>query len=1167
MRVQFRFRFGLGLAVLGTTWTGSVPAAEEVGRQPLPNGLQCVQQSAAGAGGVVRFDTAVQNPTDRAQPLGEVRLRQRTLDVDLGLEGGRYQRLTYRRDTWYGSTYWTGPNWTRVGKDWHHPGEQTPSVRRFRVPRDGRVTIAGRVFKLHQSGDGIRAAIRHNDREVWHAEIDGADGQGVEPNLTLDVRQGDALRFVVHKRGQIFCDTTGWDPQIRYADGESFTASTAFAAEKQGAGGWWYEMEADAAATAGWPQVYAFARDAALVVRAVRIDQPVEWSEREAFPLVVIANAKDSGGIALATTDDQPWSIRVSLDSEGQAAVVLAVRPPAAASVAAGQNAALPPVWEGVYQGSWIKGLGTLLHGHDEPSGGPALTGLQKRVAAWLPGPPLTLDLWAMIQADWRRQDGIDDTVASLTRAVEQQRQADQRLLADQQADYGSAHLAPESHELERLAAGLRADAAVAEVRTQWLALRALKRRMMLAHPLLDFGPLLICQRVPPSWSHLVAQYFGWRQRPGGGLYVLDQPGRTLAVRDILRGQLPPGNILEPRLSYDGQRILFSFVPCSSDVPDPARLPVNEQGDESRYFHLYEVRVDGTGLRQLTHGTYDDMMGEYLPDGDLVFCSTRRKGYSRCFGPEYSYRWHSYTLHRMDADGDNIRTLSYNDVSEWFPAVLPNGLILHARWDYIDRDAVTHQNLWAVRPDGTNPIAVWGNATPKPHCSFQAKPIPGSHKLVFIAAAHHAITAGPLCVVDPTVDPNSQDAVRRLTPGPFPESEAGEIPEYYEAPWPLSEKLFLVAYSADRLRFQGEHMHNPNPDNALGVYVLDAAGNRELLYRDPDISSTNPTPLRPRPRPAVLPSLLAAGPAGTERGPKSALPSVPGAEPPPQGELIVSDVYQGLGAVPRGTIKHLRVIQIFPKTTWIANQPRMGIAGEENGRAILGTVPVEADGSARFLAPAGKPLLFQALDADGLAYQTMRSLTYLQPGERIACIGCHEHRMQAPPPASTLALRRPPSLLEPGELGGRPFSFVEMVQPVLDQRCVKCHGGEKTEGGVDLTGTPHNGYTRSYWALCQTPPPEKAGAKPNRPEAWVPCFPQRNQLQLTPPGGAYGARGSRLLQLLRAGPGHYDVQLTPRDLERLGAWIDCNALFYGVYDPAEQAKQLRGEPVALPEIQ
>ncbi|MBM4085989.1 MAG: hypothetical protein FJ272_14480, partial [Planctomycetes bacterium] len=323
--------------------------------------------------------------------------------------------------------------------------------------------------------------------------------------------------------------------------------------------------------------------------------------------------------------------------------------------------------------------------------------------------------------------------------------------------------------------------------RRLYLHTRLLKRDIALSNPLLSAGggcdKLLFCKRVPTSYSHLVMQYYGWRARPGGGLFALEQPGVSLAARDILRDQLPPGNVLEPRLSYDARRIVFSYVRCPDGPLKPGDLSVNEEGPDEAYYHIYEVNVDGTGLRQLTSGPYDDLMPTYLPDGGIAFCSTRRRGYSRCFGPQFSKRWDSYTVHRMDRDGVNIRPLSFNDVSEWFPAVSNSGHILYARWDYIDRDAVTHQNLWAMRPDGSNPVAVWGNASPKPHCLFQAKPIPGSQKIVFTASAHHSITGGPICILDPTVDSNSLDAVARITPGPFPEAE-GRPTEYYDSPWP-----------------------------------------------------------------------------------------------------------------------------------------------------------------------------------------------------------------------------------------------------------------------------------------------------------------------------------------------------------------------------------------------
>ena len=848
-----------------------------------------------------------------------------------------YANLAYRNETWYGSTFWSGPDWTRVGKDWQQPGEQTPSVRAFQSPRDGRLTVVGRVYKAHADGDGVRLAIRHGDQTVWRA---------------LMVRQ----------------DEPGWP----YRKGMTFQE---------------------------------------------------------------------------------------------------------------------------------------------------------------------------MIEGDWRREDRLTETPQSYAAAGQRQLGLARQLLGDLRAGPRDADrlLDEENKQLKRLSnAAAAGDGSLESSKRFYLEVRRLKRRIALANPLLHFDKLLFCKRVPTSYSHMVMQYFGWRARPGGGLFVLENPGHSLACRDILDGRLADGNVLEPRLSYDATRIVFSLVRCSGKSPNPGRLTNDVDED---FYHIWEVNVDGSGLRQLTFGPYDDLMPTYLPDGGIAFCSTRRRGYARCFGGQFSPRWHVYTLHRMDADGKNLHVLSFHDTNEWFPSVSHDGSILYARWDYIDRDAVTHQNLWTTRPDGTNPMAVWGNASPTPHCSFQAQPIPGSQKVIFTASAHHSITGGSIVIVDPAVSDNSQAAITRVTPGiPFPEAEGRQIREYYASPWPLSEKYYLVSYSPVPLVWEP----GANAANALGIYLLDVFGNRELIYRDLEIGSDSPCPLVPRAAPPALPSLLS-----------------PGA--PPAGAMVLADVYQGLGNAPRGIIKQLRIVQIFPKTTPVANSPPIGIAGEENGRAILGTVPVEPDGSAYFTVPAGKGLLFQALDQDGFAYQTMRSLTYVQPGERTTCIGCHENRRSTPVAKDVLALLRAPSPIEPGELGGEPFSYVRVVQPVLDKHCVSCHGSERTKGGLDLRGTPHQGFTQSYWALCGDGHLSKGAAMHRPAEPLVPRFAMRNQIQVTPPGGRYGARESRLMKLLVAG--HENVRLSPAELRRLAAWIDLNAIFYGVNRPEDQRRQLRGETVAMPEIQ
>jgi hypothetical protein len=1045
---------------------------------------------------------------------------------------GRYQPLKWRNDKWHGSTYYAGPDWTRVGKDWHHPGVNTPSVRCFTAPNGGTVTVTGRIYKADTNkggDDGVTLMVRHNAQTIWTARIAGNDAKGVEPKLNLKVAKGDTIRFIVHKYGRIFYDTTHWDPLITYASGKIHQASKGFATSKTVKSPWSYEMQLDAGGKMNIPRVHAFGGDLGLLNAAPLPGTPVTLSREKGYlPGFIITDGADASGVAFAVSPRSHWQFDIARTKSGRLDVTLIMegvkrKLEPGGSIGAGKVLMAP------YKGSPLTGmkrLETLLAaGSDANSSFLAAHARMTGVTTGLADRP-ELQLWTMVQLDWRQQDG-KDLKAAAAKHIAQTR----KLLADVRSSRPKTFLAAEAERLDKL------------TENDYLQIRWLKRRIALANPLMDFGPLLFCKRAPTSYSHLVMQYFGWRARPGGGLFVLKNPGKSMAVRDILDGKFEGGNVLAPRLDYDAKKIVFSYVDCQTKLQN-----------DLRSYDIYEAAIDpktafesGAGkLTQLTSGPHEDLMPTYLPDGGIAFSSTRRRGYSRCFGGQFGTKWHVYTIHRMDSSGKNITTLSFHDTNEWFPAVANDGRILYSRWDYIDRDAVTHQNLWSMRPDGTGPMALWGNATPKPHCTFQIQPIPNSRKIVFTASAHHSITAGSIVVVDPTLGRDGMEALTRITPEVrFPEAETRNIKEYYAAPWPLSEKYFIAAYSPRPLVWEPD----ANPANALGLYLIDAFGNRELIYRDPNISSTSPCPLRSRKRPQVVTGNL----------PKN---------PPPVGEVMMRDVYRGLGDIKRGTVKHLRIVQILPKTTNLNDRPAVGLAQEENARAILGTVPVESDGSARFIVSARIPILFQALDADGLAVQTMRSLTYLQPGESVSCIGCHEPFESVPATGRTIAMNRKASKIDPGKLGGQTFSFMRVVQPVLDKHCIKCHPGDKAKKNIDLTSAPLRGFTKSYISLCADRNFWGAGTNPkNAKEALVPRFGARNVVQITPPGGMYGSPGSRLIKLLRDPKGHYKVKLSSDNIRRIAAWIDCNAIFYGVYDPKAQARQLKGLDVPMPEIQ
>jgi len=329
-------------------------------------------------------------------------------------------------------------------------------------------------------------------------------------------------------------------------------------------------------------------------------------------------------------------------------------------------------------------------------------------------------------------------------------------------------------------------------------------------------------------------------------------------------------------------------------------------------------------------------------------------------------------------------------------------------------------------------------------------------------------------------------------------------------------------------------------DTETGLYYFDRFGNMELLYRQEGISSMYPDPLDGRPMPPIIPGTL-----NEDLG--------------DEGEFLLSNVRESHFPLPeKRRIVALRVFQVFPKSrTHVANEPRIGHANAESARMLLGTVPVEADGSAYFRAPARKPLYFQAIDETGRAVQSMRSVTYLQPGERRGCVGCHEHRQQVTSARNTrpLAMRRAPSRIEPGPAGTRPFSFPQLVQTLLDRHCVRCHDGSigPDKSPIVLTSEPAGSFTRSYESL-------KPFVK------WYEWGGASIEPIVTRPG-RIGADVSSLTEII-ADPLHAKhVRLSRAEMQRLYIWLDGNVPFYGLYGAEEQLAQKSGRMVAPPALQ
>ena len=699
--------------------------------------------------------------------------------------------------------------------------------------------------------------------------------------------------------------------------------------------------------------------------------------------------------------------------------------------------------------------------------------------------------------------------------------------------------------------AGLRRqaeDRAGAASDALYLEARRAKRQLFFRDPqLAPLERVLFAKRHPLQPSHNYSEHLDSLFASGGGICVLSVPRDAEGRLDPARAELETlfdgsaGIVRHPVSDFDAQTIYFAYRPDKPEV----------EGWQP-YWHLMTMHADDTGLRRLTDGPFHDFDPVPLPDGGLGFMSTRCHSRFLCWEPQ------AYVLHRMQPDGTGLRRLSFANISEWDPAIMRDGRILWTRSEYLDKGADFGHTLWAIHPDGAHPEMIFGNDTPYGY--GHAREVPGSRELVCTLISH-GDHQGPIALIDPAKGRYDTAAITSITPDTRPQYQMDRShQETFRDPEPVSRDHFLVS-------------HNPGRGSHWGLYVIDRFGNRELLYLDPEISSKNPSPLRARPRPPVLPE--ARDPVLAQQG---------------LGQFAVQDVYEGLGTnVARGRAKYLQVSREMPAPLeklasgeyrnshagfqdfyatpiHLVNGPsrsyvtrtanalqahafRAGSAApaedgkatitENNGwpsyvaKAILGTVRIAEDGSANFTAPAGEVLYFQLLDADFNELQRMRSVVQLQPGEQRSCIGCHDARSTAPPQQAAQAFSQPVQSLEPPPWGAEAFDYERMVQPVLNQRCVRCHD-TKSDAKLDLRGTHDaNRIPVSYRSLVEG--------------GWVHYFDwSYGSRHFKADPLSFGTLRSRLFPALLKEQ-HKTVALKPEEMRALKAWIDLNCPLWPDY--------------------
>ena len=764
--------------------------------------------------------------------------------------------------------------------------------------------------------------------------------------------------------------------------------------------------------------------------------------------------------------------------------------------------------------------------------------GFSGRVSELAKGTKTAADLAAVRTLYYRSRD-VDELIGHWRDAkIESLRLAVEDLARTQGAGYpkGPEYLARIAELQKAFAAARSTDGRIVDAEGFAAAARdfeGLQAEALLANPLLDFDRILLVKRkdarslkpLPPlrmpfpndaigHLNGLPTNFQGTgalRQipfdneiaalspvRPDGRITTLYRPENRAYVGEI-------------KMHFDAGRLLFSSI-----------------GSHNR-FQIFEIGVDGQGLRQVTRGDESDIDNYdacYLPDGRVIF------GSSSCFQSVPCERRldEVTTLHVMNRDGTGVRRLCFDQDHNFYPTMMSDGRVLYTRWEYTDIAHAFSARLFTMNPDGTQQRAFYASSGYWPNRIFYAKPVPGDDsRFVGVISGHHGTArAGELVLFDLGKGRRQAQGVVQRIPGRGQSVEPamvdglvdGSWPKFLH-PYPLSDKHFLVSCQ-------------PTKDSRWGIYLVDVFDNMVLLHEEDGYVLFEPVPVRKTPRPRVIPDRVNLASR--------------------EGTVYLSDIYvgDGLKGIPRGTVKKLRLFTYhfnYYGTSGIEDY--IGMDGPWDIRRVLGTVPVAEDGSAYFTVPANTPISVQPLDSEGKALQLMRSWFTAMPGESVSCVGCHEDANSTPSVRRPGALARAPSQVTPWRGPTRGFGWDREVQGALDKHCVGCHNGQQHAGGkippdlrraeprvLPLSDAP---FPPSFYALRR--------------------FVRSPGLEGNPqllPAADYHADTNPLVQMLRKG--HHNVQLDEEAWDRLVTWIDLNTPAYGTWLEIPTA---RGNAAAL----
>lgn len=648
--------------------------------------------------------------------------------------------------------------------------------------------------------------------------------------------------------------------------------------------------------------------------------------------------------------------------------------------------------------------------------------------------------------------------------------------------------------------------------------LLALKREILLSNPLLDADRILIARyRLGEKARRAMGPDMGTSTANYNSLFSNTRNGydAQIGILSNLRQKPTSRTIYKPeadvplsdiQLHWDADRLLFSSP------------------DENRRWQIYELNVDGTGLHQKITADEADLEfcdANYLPDGKVV--ATTNIGYNGvpCVHGDDVVA----NLVSFDPATGHLHRLTFDQDGNWSPIVMPNGRLMYTRWEYTDLTHYFSRIVMHMNPDGTENKALYGSGSYFPNSTFDMKPVSRTNsRFIGIISGHHGTArSGRLILFDPAKSRKEEKGMIQELPFsrraiiPLIKDELVEdVWPQFMKPWPLNENYYLVACK-------------PAPDALWGIYLVDVFDNLTLIAEQEGEGLTAPILLQKRETPPVIPSKIKPG----EK----------------EATVFIQDIYEGEGTqgVPRGTIRSLRIFAYeYAYILAPSDHDAQGIQSGWDIKRILGTVPVEEDGSVLFTIPANTPVSLQPLDKDGAAVQWMRSWLTGMPGEIVSCVGCHEDQNSLPIPKRTLASTQKARPLQVPEGGVRPFTFPLEVQPVLDRNCISCHDG--TNAHPDFRKDQRVTYKRGVLTKIER----------HFDQSYLNLHPYvyrqgpESDIYVLRPG-EFHADNSELIRILKAG--HHDVNVPEADMQTLYAWIDLNAPYFGAFTQLDLKKE------------